>query len=52
MPHFTHRERHRIGRIDWLRAAVLGATDDIVSTARRWVGVAAAGDGRLFGALA
>ena len=28
-----HRERHRTGRIGWLRAAVLGANDGIVSTA-------------------
>ena len=37
-----HRERHRIGRIGWLRAAVLGANDGIVSTASLLVGVAAA----------
>ena len=36
-------ERHRIGRIGWLRAAVLGANDGIVSTASLIVGVAAAG---------
>jgi VIT1/CCC1 family predicted Fe2+/Mn2+ transporter len=29
----THRERHRMQRIGWLRAAVLGANDGIVSTA-------------------
>nr|WP_255538106.1 hypothetical protein [Halomicronema sp. CCY15110] len=28
-----HQERHRTGRIGWLRAAVLGANDGIVSTA-------------------
>ena len=28
-----HRERHRTDRIGWLRAAVLGANDGIVSTA-------------------
>ncbi|MEO5900500.1 MAG: VIT family protein, partial [Ilumatobacteraceae bacterium] len=27
-----HRELHRSGRIGWLRAAVLGANDGIVST--------------------
>ena len=37
-----HRERHRTGRIAWLRAAVLGANDGIVSTASLVVGVAAA----------
>lgn len=37
-----HRERHAIGRIGWLRAAVLGANDGIVSTASLIVGVAAA----------
>jgi len=38
-----HRERHRTGRVAWLRAAVLGANDGIVSTASLLVGVAAAG---------
>jgi vacuolar iron transporter family protein len=37
-----HRERHRNTRIGWLRAAVLGADDGIVSTASLAVGVAAA----------
>ena len=37
-----HRERHRGARIGWLRAAVLGANDGIVSTASLLVGVAAA----------
>jgi VIT1/CCC1 family predicted Fe2+/Mn2+ transporter len=37
-----HRERHRTERIGWLRAAVLGANDGIVSTASLIVGVAAA----------
>lgn len=37
-----HIERHRTGRIGWLRAAVLGANDGIVSTASLIVGVAAA----------
>jgi VIT1/CCC1 family predicted Fe2+/Mn2+ transporter len=36
-----HQERHRTGRIGWLRAAVLGANDGIVSTASLVVGVAA-----------
>ncbi len=39
-------ERHRTHRIGWLRAAVLGADDGIVSTASLIVGVAAAGTGR------
>jgi VIT1/CCC1 family predicted Fe2+/Mn2+ transporter len=37
-----HVERHNVGRIGWLRAAVLGANDGIVSTASLVVGVAAA----------
>ena len=37
-----HSERHRIERIGWLRAAVLGANDGIVSTASLVLGVAAA----------
>src|SRR4029450_9585190 len=37
-----HRERHRTGRIGWLRAAVLGANDGIVSTASLVVGGGAA----------
>lgn len=37
-----HRERHRSERIGWLRAAVLGANDGIVSTASLVLGVAAA----------
>src|SRR5512132_1354893 len=37
-----HRELHRTQRIGWLRAAVLGANDGIVSTASLVVGVAAA----------
>lgn len=37
-----HGERHRSDRIGWLRAAVLGANDGIVSTASLIVGVAAA----------
>ena len=41
-----HREHHRTERIGWLRAAVLGANDGIVSTASLVVGVAAAGAAR------
>ena len=37
-----HAERHRTDRIGWIRAAVLGANDGIVSTASLLVGVAAA----------
>ena len=37
-----HIERHQAGRVAWLRAAVLGANDGIVSTASLIVGVAAA----------
>jgi VIT1/CCC1 family predicted Fe2+/Mn2+ transporter len=37
-----HKERHRTERVGWLRAAVLGANDGIVSTASLIVGVAAA----------
>src|SRR6186997_2356712 len=37
-----HPELHRTHRIGWLRAAVLGANDGIVSTASLVVGVAAA----------
>ena len=43
MARTTHPERHRTDRIGWLRAAVLGANDGIVSTASLVVGVAAAG---------
>ncbi|MFP5440566.1 MAG: VIT family protein [Gammaproteobacteria bacterium] len=38
-----HLERHRTHRVGWLRAAVLGANDGIVSTASLVLGVAAAG---------
>ncbi len=38
----SHQERHRIGRIGWLRAAVLGANDGILSTASLVLGVATA----------
>ena len=42
MPYRRHRESHRVDRTGWLRAAVLGANDGIVSTASLVVGVAAA----------
>jgi VIT1/CCC1 family predicted Fe2+/Mn2+ transporter len=38
----THHEIHRVHRVGWLRAAVLGANDGIVSTASLIIGVAAA----------
>jgi len=44
-PFNRHTERHRTDRIGWLRAAVLGANDGIVSTASLVLGVAAAGAG-------
>ena len=46
MSRSLHLERHRTERIGWLRAAVLGANDGIVSTASLIVGVAAASAGR------
>lgn len=47
MPSLTrHSESHLVARIGWLRAAVLGANDGIVSTASLIVGVAAAATGR------
>ena len=39
-PH-TRKERHRIGSAGWLRAAVLGANDGILSTSSLLLGVAA-----------
>lgn len=42
MPRTPPPEAHRTGRVGWLRAAVLGANDGIVSTASLLVGVAAA----------
>lgn len=42
MTRLRHRERHLVSRIGWLRAAVLGANDGIVSTASLIVGIAAA----------
>jgi VIT1/CCC1 family predicted Fe2+/Mn2+ transporter len=41
-----HAEHHHVNRIGWLRAAVLGANDGIVSTASLVVGIAAAGASR------
>jgi len=38
----SHNESHRVHRVGWLRAAVLGANDGIVSTASLVIGVAAA----------
>ena len=45
MPRPRHPENHLVQRIGWLRAAVLGANDGIVSTASLIVGVAAAAAG-------
>lgn len=42
----VHRENHLIERIGWLRAAVLGANDGLISTASLIVGVAAASTSR------
>lgn len=42
----AHRESHRVERVGWLRAAVLGANDGLVSTASLIVGVAAAASGQ------
>lgn len=38
----THSESHLVARVGWLRAAVLGANDGLISTASLIVGVAAA----------
>src|SRR6202142_2953915 len=38
----VQRERHRAGRVGWLRAAVMGANDGILSTSSLVLGVAAA----------
>lgn len=40
-----HRESHLVARIGWLRAAVLGANDGIISTASLVLGVASAASG-------
>ena len=42
----AHREQHAAGRTGWLRAAVLGANDAIVSTASLMIGVAASSASR------
>src|SRR5665811_1627711 len=41
-PRRLHKENHLVNRIGWMRAAVLGANDGIISTASLIVGVAAA----------
>jgi len=46
MSRLSHSEIHMVHRIGWLRAAVLGANDGLVSTDSLVVGVAAAGSGR------
>ncbi len=46
MSRLSHSEVHMAHRIGWLRAAVLGANDGIVSTASLVVGIAAAGSAR------
>ena len=58
MPHsrsLRPPEAHRSGRIGWLRAAVLGANDGLISTSALVVGVASAEQspavGRLFGTV-
>ena len=42
----AHTERHRTAHIGWLRAAVLGANDGLISTASLVIGVAASGTSR------
>lgn len=46
MSRHSHSEIHMVHRIGWLRAAVLGANDGLVSTSSLVVGVAAAGSGK------
>jgi VIT1/CCC1 family predicted Fe2+/Mn2+ transporter len=46
MSRYAHYERHVVARMGWLRAAVLGANDGLVSTASLIIGVAAAGADR------
>jgi VIT1/CCC1 family predicted Fe2+/Mn2+ transporter len=46
LTHVHHAERHRSGRTAWLRAAVLGANDGLLSTASIVIGVAAASTAR------
>ncbi len=43
LPEYLHVEHHKAGRGGWLRAAVLGANDGLVSISSTMVGVAAAG---------
>lgn len=43
MPHSHHHEKHYIQRSGWLRAAVLGANDGIISVTSLVVGMAASG---------
>jgi VIT1/CCC1 family predicted Fe2+/Mn2+ transporter len=43
---WRHVERHGTDRIGWLRAAILGANDGLISTASLITGVAAASQGR------
>lgn len=45
MPHSIHHEPHLSNRTSWLRAAVLGANDGLISTASLLVGMAAANTG-------
>jgi len=45
-------ERHRTNRVGWLRAAVLGANDGVLSTASLVLGVAAAHGSHKIAALA
>lgn len=45
MSRLSHSENHMVHRIGWLRAAVLGANDGLVSTSSLVVGVASAGTG-------
>lgn len=42
MARIRHPERHSVGRLGWLRAAVLGANDGLLSTASLIIGVASA----------
>lgn len=46
IPAAPHHEIHYIGRVNWLRAAILGANDGIVSTASLVIGIAASGASR------
>lgn len=45
-PAAPHAERHRYNRVNWLRAAVLGAGDGVVSTASLLIGIAASNASR------